>query len=373
MDDRKESDMELISDATNSAASFFDFKNLSEDGREWFAPAVKNDDVKYVLVPYGITPENLGNSAFDSKLVLKDSPIGQMRMLFSIVPMPMMGDTYSIKSKYYLAALYKPHLKKGNRFGRCIELPLSVNIVMMACEAINRADFDMARELLHKADSLQNGAATYLLSTMYFNGFGDYPDKEVAMQLIEKAVTRGSRAAKVTIADKILKDLTSSTIQKAKAEDYLRRAVVLGTVASLSTVDYAQYALALLQSYYTSTRRFRDAYKLTKECMMAYDNPNVKYNYHLQNCVNLGKFREARIIIEEGESQGLPACYIMHARLLSKGLGYKQDVLEAEKLLRFTADSLRCPVYEDLSILYNEVGDTIDVKSLLSTKSCGRG
>ena len=341
-----------LSNETMAAATIYQQVVIDPSSWPWFEDAVLQDEVLYLLVPSSVPPKTFQLNAIDKDVYEKAYP-NSISALFSIEEI----NKRLFLSDYYLAVLPSRFIKKGNTFRRCIVLPESVSLVVKAL-VISEAkkNFNESYRLLEKADSLGNGAASYYLSDWYSSGVGSEKRPKDAEKQLQKAIDRGTTDALYEAANKILSDTTSSIFDRVKAEDYLLKAVRRSRTESVYTNSVRRHSLLLLNDYYHSTNRLRRAYKLTKEHSTTVDG-DIKYNWHLSNCLELGKYDEALKIIEDGKKDGHPQAYIIFGKMLSEGLGVKKDFAEAEKNLRFAADSLNASyAYRLLSDLFKNAG-----------------
>lgn len=357
--EKKQTDLELIADATYAGITFFDGRYFQENVKrfDWFIPASLNDEMLYLLVPSNISLDRLGSNAFDPEKIYADSPEGFMRMYTPELTID--GKTVP-QGKYVFAGLYKPHLKENHSFKRCIILPSSVAITIQGLSAWGTGDFKKAREYLEKADSLDNAVAASWLAKVYFRGLGVPKDLEKATKMQERAAALGSRRARMLEGETALADPESSALKKALAEDYLKKAATVQSIVSPDIVASSEKACYILCTYYWVTKRYKDAYRFTKSFLESFNDPNVRYYEHLYNCIYCDKMKEAEAIVAEGEKEGAALAFVVHAEMLRKGKGFKRDFIEAERLLRYVTDSLKKDpsVYNYLAELYNDAADT---------------
>ena len=328
--EQKASESELLADATDAGVSWFTDPSLFRyvhDSLSWFIPAVQNDEMVYVLVPSKISPQAVGRNAMDFRRHQKDSLDKEMWMIYTY--QKVIAQT--LQGEYNLVGIYKPHMKDGYEFKRCKLLPESVAITIKGA-ALLKTDVLAAKRLFEKADSMNNPAATQQIALMYSDGIGMTPDREIAKKVAKRAAIGGSRMARLLYGRLVLLDSTYSNYDKTVAEEMLKRATVINTVASPAAHNYAQYANDMLSQYYWSTRRYEDAYKVTKSSIEAYPNPDVLYYNHFYNCIFTNRIDEAKSLIEEGKKEGNPNAYAMHAEMICRGLGYEKDYIQAESL-----------------------------------------
>ncbi len=350
---QKETENELIADATESAMNGYDL--YDPQAKEWLKRAVLDDNLLYILVPARQKYESILFSLYDDKHLDRDT-LGRplYRMMISRAEL----QSIVLESKYYLLALYRPYLKKGYEIDNYRVLPESVSLTMRGYVSQSIKSFDEAKAFYYRADSLSNAAATACLANWYSSGFGEDPDKDLAIDFLYRAAEEGSRYARLYLGTKVLSETKSDVFQRAKAEDFLKKASILESVISYNTAIEAEDAASCLSTYYRKTNRFRDAYKLSKKCYAVFTNPNLKYGVHLDNCLSMGYYDEAMGLIQEGEKIRFPNCYLAHAELFLRGEGVEQNVLKAEELLRFAADSLgEYIAYDRLASIYHALGD----------------
>lgn len=331
IEDDKANENELIADATDAGLSIFtdpSSMKLVQDSLSWFIPAVMEDKMMYVLIPSNISSNSVGRNAFDPQKIKEDSPNLEMRM---IAPFYKMNGE-SMDGKYMFAGFYKPHMREGYEFKRCKVLPESVAISIKAMALIN-TDTRAAKRLFEKADSMNNAAAAGRLSLIYSQGIAVNRDKDQALRIAKRAAKGGSRMARLTYGRLMLLDSTYSAYDKAIAEEMLKRAAVVNTIVSKTIAGYSQNAIDLLCEYYWSTKRYEDAYQLTKRITESYLNPNVLYFNHLYNCLYTNRIKEAKSLLENGEQKGNPSAYLIHAEMFRDGLGCEKDYNKAQDLV----------------------------------------
>lgn len=310
--------------------------------RKWLEEAVRDEKMDYLLVPTSVSDSIfLRGIARDPKIItsFKNSPgIGKKQF----------------HSDYYIIAVDKTHLKKGLKYRQSIiVLPESVSIAMKGVTYLSSDnDWDEGFRYLRKADSLGNAGATLLLAKWLSIGLGKEPaSKETVDSLTAAAAAKGAREACYKIGSSILDSEKTSREERAKAEEALLRACTIKRVASHYDIAIAFKAIQLLNEFYLSTGRVRDAYKLTKKNYKEFPNPNVGYKLHLDNCLLRGKYSEAVAIVKEAEPKGFPYAFLVHARMAQMALYHG----EAEELYRYCADTLGIPMaYRELAQLYRE-------------------
>ena len=347
----KHSESELLSDATEGLV--YTMESPPEDESfNWIWEAVLDDKATCLLVPSGYSFDEYVHEIFDLEKIRKDYPdltTARYRVLWYDVA----RGSIDLQSKYSLTFAYTPHMKDDYHIPGAKVLSKGINSVLKGILHMQNAQWESARKCFQAADSSGNYTGTYYLSDWYKSGFGDYPRKEKADSLLEKAANGGCRTARVQLGKAILSNKNVSHFLIGKAEDYLLRVTTISTVACPTTVDCALSGLTSLNDYYKTTGRRRKAYRMTRKSYLSYGDMNVKYNEHLDNCLSSGRYKEALLIIKEGEAKGIENCYIAHALLLMHGWGLKKDRGEAERILRYAADSLDYyPAYHTLAWLY---------------------
>ncbi len=330
--ERKASENELVADATNCGSAIFNDQGLKmlQESYPWFMKAAQEDQILYILIPSRLSPEAIGKNALDRKKMQVDSPDLEMRML---VPQYKFGGTQTT-GEYIFAGLYKPHMKDNYTFKRCKVLDESVAVTLRGMVSMAVGDYVKAKELFEKADSMKNAVATMQLSAFYASGIVVPRDIDKAIELENKAAASGSRAARVSRGMYILRDTSSTALETAEAEDYLRRAALVNSLVSSSISRYSQEATDQLCEYYWHTKRYEDAYQLTKQCTESSFNPNVLFFCHLYNCIYTNRLDEAKKIILQGEEMENPNAFILHAEMLRTGEGFDKDLPEAERLMK---------------------------------------
>lgn len=332
----KVSEQAFLAEATDCCADIFSEKMWPtvQETAPWFLQAAKDNQILYILIPSSLDPTAVGQNAFDPEKIRLDSPILQMRLI---------SPEYTVFGKkvardFIIAGLYKPHLKDSYSFKRCKVLDESVEMTMCGLASMMSLDFPRAKSMFEKADSLGNATATLQLSRLYARGISVTESFEKAMQLQERAASLGNRSAKVSWCKGILVDSTSSSLERAKAEDGLLWASRVRSLFSNHILKLSRAAIEQLCEYYWTTGRFEDAYGFTRARMQGFEDPAILYPYHLYNCLYTGRLDEAKEIIAKGESEGHPGAFAAHAEMLRRGSGYDIDLLEAERLLKHASE-----------------------------------
>lgn len=353
LENAKANEMELIADATETGVSWISdpksFKSV-QDSSVWFMPAVLEDQMMYVLIPSNLSVEAVGRNAMDPKKIPADFPYpgwGVMSPFYGAL-----GEVF--EGEYVLAGFYKPQMKDGYKFKRCKVLPESVAITIRGM-AFSKTDMMEAKRLWEIADSLGNPVATEQIADMYASGKCVNRDLDKAKAITKRAAIDGCRKSRLFYGKAALLDSTYSVYDKTVAENLLKRAAVISTIVSRTVSNYSQEATDFLCEYYWHTKRYEDAYQLTKQSMASYPNPNVLYVNHLYNCLYTDRIEEAKSIVEEGEQKGNPNAYIMHAEMIRQGAGYEKDFAQAESLVNkgmFTALEINQPVGSMANMFY---------------------
>lgn len=365
-DNRKNTQIECLSDATEGLVETLGFQNIYETF-DWLMDAVQNHKGVTMLVPIGWDVKGFCEEVFDTKKIAADYPdqeSGQHRVLWYNVYRDEEKGGYKLQSEYTLAYVYGPYLKDSYRIDGIRVHDESVNYVLEGILHMQKEEWEEAKAAFEQADLLENVAGTYYLSDWYSVGYGVDPGaegnkgKRKGEDLLAKAADGGCRAARVKLGTQIMEDPGHTLVQISKAEEYLRGAAVLTSVAVPGVITEAQKALVSLNSYYNTTGKHRKAYRMSKKCYTSYNDLHVKYNAHLSNCLKRksGKYyKEALEIIGEGEPVGEGNCYVAHAVMYMYGLGVNEDPGKAENLLRYAVDSLDYfPAYKTLSELFRK-------------------
>ena len=334
--ENKATELEYLADATNSGTSLFSPKLFTtiQESAPWFLKAAADNQMLYILIPSKLDPIAVGRNAFDPDKIRIDSPDLVMRILspdYKLFGKEAVGE-------YIFAGLYKPHLKDGYSFKRCKVLDESVEITMSGIACVIYGDYLKAKHLFEKADSMQNPVAAMQLAGLYSSGMAVSRSVGTAQYFGKRSASLGCRAARVSVGWTILTDTTTSALARAQAEDYLIRASLVHSIISPSVLKNTREATDLLCEYYWSTRRFEDAYKLTRASIKKFDNPDILYYNHLYNCIYTNRLAEAKEIIARGEREGHPEAFAQHAAMLRQEIGYDKNLVEAEHLLKHAAE-----------------------------------
>lgn len=358
---------ELVSDATESLVDYY--YQLTENPiaeHPWINKENFIDDrIRCFIIPVNSYSE-FCESAFDAKAIMKDDPVER---IIRVCPLNLRQDGKEIQAKYRFVLVYAPHLRKDWQSKGTIMLPESSYLTLKGMIAIDDNDWLEGKELLEQAKSENNAAAGYYLSRWYRSGYGDEPrnTEQKADSLLKDAMESGSRSARYEWGSNVLKDpgIEMSDIKKALAVEYLRDASFLKkSIGTVTTANLARKSFFILNDFYRacgkesgSRKYYRAAYRLARKNTGSFIDNEIKYVALLDNCVSLQKYGEALEIIEEGKKERQPHVYLVLADMYSEGKGVAVDYDEAEKLLRFAADSLNhYPAYHGLSRLYRRSG-----------------
>ena len=349
----QERENELIADATECAVYGYD--TYSPSDKDWLTRAVLEDQLVYLLIPAKQKYQTILLDAYDERLVDRDA---EGNLYYRMMAPQAELENLIYESRYYLLALYRPFIKAGYAWDGYRVLPESVSMTMRGYVSQLSSKFDEAKGYYQQADSLSNSTATAYLSMWYSTGFGVPPNEPKADSLMVRAANNGCRAARLQLGTSLLSDKTTTALQRAKAEDYLKRAAFLHSVATNRIALESEQAAIRLNSYFRMTGRYYDAYYLSKKCSSLFSNPNIRYGVHLDNCLSLGKRKEAMALIKEGEGLRYPNSYLAHAEVYMRGEWVNQNLAEAERLLRYAADSLGAySAYSRLASIYMTKGD----------------
>lgn len=349
-------DNELLSDVTMFITEEFPSIVDNPDRGRWLPEAIKSGRVAYILVPPDTNME--ADGYFDKSfggIIDADST-----MLHAFM-MTINENETKVASRYNLLILSGPRFNERKKLDKRIGIILpgkGISAVLDGILEMNQGNWDAARCLFEKAESLGNAAGAYHLARWYKSGYGREPDKNSARESKNKmrmAAENGSREARVELGRMYLLDSVSTPLQRVDGEKYLRKAALVKTVATLNNISCSRRALDGLNDYLRAVKRFKEAYELTKDSYAELNDPYFRYVSHLDNCLSRKEYTEALDIIREGELEGFGYCYLVHAGLLTNGKGLKKDYAEAEKLLRYAADSLDYyPAYRGLADLYRK-------------------
>lgn len=321
---------------------------------DWMPDAIISDQVIYLLVPSTVSPEVFTNSVAD-----KDKKAKWWRehknAIWALFAISEVGDGILYQGKYNVAVVYKPIIKKNNSLKRCIVLDESVAHVMKGSVYSSRGRWEECYRHFEIADSLGNAAATFYLARLYTNGYGIDPKPKKGDSLLLEAARKGARPACVEMGERILNNPASSKSERYEAERYLKNAITLHETVGFADMSIHVRAVQILDDYYRRTERYKDAYRLTKNAMREIAELNVKYKLHLDNCLLNGKYAEAAKLVEEGENVGYPYAYIIHAKMLTDGIGMEQNFEEAERLYLSVSDSVSV-AYRGMADLYRKMG-----------------
>lgn len=348
---------ELVSDATEALVDvYYNYK----DSCLWFDEEnIFNDKIKCFLIPYGEF-DSFCNVVFDDDIIYKEDPIKRERRR---IHASLAFNNETVRTKYTMAIVYAPHLHRGRNYHGSVEIPSSAFLVLKGVIENDRQNWAKGRELMVHAKKEQNATASYYLSRWCLSGYGENPDPDGAKKLMREAAMSGSRSAMYEWGGEVMKDpsVAINDLYKSMAEDYLRKAFSLkNTVGNRKIANLSRDAFFLLNDYYRAcgeesgnAKYYRRAYRLAKKNNRAFTDREVKYVALLDNCVSLGKYDEALGLIHEGEARRHPHCFVVHADLYTRGMALEKNYDEAEKLLRFAADSLdHYPAYRGLAELY---------------------
>ncbi len=356
---------ELVSDATESLVDYY--YHLTENPiaeHPWISKENFIDDrIRCIIVPSSGYSE-FCESAFDAETIIRDDP---EKRAVRVCPLNLRQNGKEIQTKYRFVLAYAPQLKKEWQAKGSINLPESSYLTLKGMIEIDDNDWQQGKELLERAKSEGNAAAGYYLSRWYRSGYGDEPDIEKADSLLKDAVESGSRSARYEWGSKVLRNpgIEMSDLKKALAVDYLRDASVLKeSIGTVTTANLARESFFMLNDFYRacgkesgSRKYYKAAYRMAKRNTRSFVDNEIRYVALLDNCISLEKYDEALEIIVEGKVQRQPHVYLVHADMLSEGKGVAKNLDEAERLLRFAADSLNhYPAYHGLSILYRRNG-----------------
>ena len=350
---------EIVADATESIVNDF----LQDNTKGWIEDAMNSGELVCFLVPsaswkgdeefmYGASDMTKYKAAAEAEgLTSKTLQVRVTHYKYKTVE-------EESTAKYLVGYANGRFLKDGWEKKYDVEiLPASTLTLVKGVRALQHRHWEKARKLFYQADSLGNAAGTEWLSHWYSVGYGQNPDSTEYRDNLSKAALNGSRIARFNWSEKILKDSKSSAVDKAKAEEYLKKASLLKTIVTLTTIDYSEKAVKLLNKYYVSTGRNLKAYYFTKKYLRGFDDPYIRYSEHLANCLNLGFNREALRIVRNGEKESNPNCFYIHGRMYAKGVAERKNPDKAEELLRYAADSLHYrKAYLGLASLYRNLG-----------------
>ena len=339
---------EILSDATMGLAGpYIDLIQFPQY-RGWLPKAVDNKNLEFILISPSEDANTFVQHVYDSTKVIKDHP-NEKSIQLPIISSKTTNAYGRLFSKYQLVVLFSPYLKENWDTSSCIILPKSTTTVLEGLNCIITKRWDSAREKFLEAEMEGNAAGSYYLAWMYEKGFGMSPEtKEKKLSTYQKAADNGSREARYILGKQIIEDSLSSSLEKEIGEKYLRLAARVNTIASINTIEYSQKSTIALNSILRATGRNKEAYKLTRDSYNSFNNPYLNL-VHLQNCISCRKYKEAFSIIKEGEENRDSHCFVVHARMLIRGIGCHKDYLEAQRLLQFAADSL------DYSLAYREL------------------
>ena len=341
----RSSEEELICDATSTLASFCSAIEGTSH-LDW----IRDGEAVFFLCPDNVTGEGL----------LTDFPVPpEMDNPEAYVPVLFGGQVDSLSFRYKVAAVYGQLVPAGYDEKTYRRLPESCFLTYEGVKAFTSRNWSEAKTCLEKADSLGNGVASYYLHLIHDLGCGQVPDKDSAKVYLGRSSDLGYRVARYDIGKEILSDPSSSSLSRAEAEDILARAALVSDIADGSILQHCIDAGDLLQQYYRSSGRLGKALRVSRAMYSDY-LPDLKYTSYLDNCLLKGRYRKARALIKEAESSGgkYPYAYCVHARMLYTGSGVAKDTAEAERLLRYAADSLGYRLaLKELSLLYSAMGD----------------
>lgn len=346
IESHKAEERELISDVTYCIAE--QFKNKNED---WVYDAINRGNLYFVLIP---SSKNIKQFLYDINENLNS--IGYFRLQYNVCLLLAEMQSKIIYGKYLILMTDLSEIELLNkRHCYWTVLPHSCLEVALGQIDMNNHNYQSAKEHYFRADSLGNATGTYLLSKWYATGYNMYPDENKESELLKKAASRGSRAARMDWGKKTLISISATEWERGEAEDYLLRSSRIRMVAYKYTIDVARESVKILDEYYRTEDRFRDAYNLTKKSHRYFQDDMIKYNNHLDNCLSMGRYDEALDIVIEGEKKNYPYCFFTHAIMIMNGLGTYRDYSKAEHLLRFAADSLNYRLsYRGLADLYRK-------------------
>lgn len=346
----------LISDAT---ASLLDaFNEDPED--EWINQSMENGKLVFFLLSTKENPKQFLYQECKKYYSTHVTPLSTFDVNYNFMTLTVTQKERTLQCKHTLGMTDLDVLRSISPSNKhCILLPASTLETVLGHISLRNYDFQAAKKHFEIADSLGNATGTYLLSKWYETGFNcDPKDEHVrarAMQLLNKAAKKGSREARVKWSKNVLNNPASTDFERGKAEDFLRRASMLNTTATYRTAETTHEALKTLNNYYRTTGRFRKAYQTTRKSYKLFQDQSVRFCDHLDNCLSLGLYREARSLIEEGERLQYKYCHLIHAGMLMNGQGFNQDYNKAEQILRFVADSLNyAAAYKGLAELYEK-------------------
>ena len=346
-------DNELVADATESIV---ECGYLQDTSAVWIQESFENNSLVLLLVDSKMDQEELKEAIIDQSET-KRFYFGKSDYEYRVKLHYMRRYDAIINSKYVLALAYGPHLKKDIKHKKIKQVPESALMVAKGVALVDKCDFVGAKDCLESADSLGNGAAAFYLYKMYSFGWGCEPDEteiiNIGNKYLKRAADNGSRSAQYVLGKRMLSDPDCSLYDIGRGINYLSRASVLKTVASVYSVNTSFDANHFLCNYYRTHHKDRMAYDLSAKFLKAYDDPDARCTAHLINCLCCDEYKEALEIIELGEKNQHPYTYVIHAQLLMNGRAGKRDFKKAEALLRYAADSLNYSnAYHVLAGLY---------------------
>lgn len=344
IESHKTEEEELISDVTYCIVEQFKNKN-----KDWVYDAINHDSLNFILIP----------SSKDVKQFLYDinenlASIGYLGVQYNVCLLFAEMQSKIICGKYLILMTDLSEIELlNNQHSYWTVLPHSCLEAVLGQIDMNNHNYQSAKEHYFMADKLGNATGTYFLAKWYATGYNMCPDNNKEDELLKKAASNGSRAARMDWGKKTLISLRATEWERGEAEDYLLRSSRIKTVIYKYIVDVARESVKVLDEYYRAEYRFRDAYNLTKKNYRYFQDDEIKYNNHIDNCLSMGRYDEALDIVTEGEKVNHPYCFFTHAIMLMNGMGMHRDYSKAEHLLRFAADSLNYRLsYKGLADLY---------------------
>lgn len=347
-DNRKYDEDELVSDVTEGFLSVLKIKDFDKVF-PWADEAILEDKGTIFIYPSSF-PGSFETVILDKRKYDAD-PQHRHPITYN-----MSRDDNILRSEYKFAFVYTPNMNQAYQVPGARVLTAGINDVLKGFVYMKRKHWEKARECFSRADSIGNRMGTYLLSDWYAKGYGFDPDKAteaLAEAYLRKAADGGCRAARAELGKRIVNDRSHSRPALMRAEDYLRKASVVETVVAPDVINEATRSLQTLSSFYIAEHQNGEAYDCTRRSYQSFNDESLMYEEHLNNCIRDQRYGEALDIIAKGEPRRVGNCYVSHAVMLMYGHGLGRDLAEAERLLRYAADSLdHYPAYKTLAELY---------------------
>lgn len=345
---KKEHDAIILADATESLVDALVFR---DDIPDWEVKSLDDDELVCFTVPakYKTTIlDDISDPGYVGRMIqemrndgrLSDTDQQEIKITLPGTLIETSNRGKEIPVEFYVGYTDARSLKKNWRKTPVNVLPESAVSTIKGVRCFANGEYEKSRHMLEEASSQGNPVGTYYLARLIVMGYGEMPDSTLYSIKLKEAAEGGCRAARYEWAEGFLNGSHSSEIDRAKAEFYLKTASDLKTLRAPGIINESANSVKLLSDFYHQTRQPFKAYRATKDYLKSVDHAEIKYDYHLMNCLERHKFAQARTLVADGERDQKPVCFYVHGMMYLKGLGEKRDYEKAERYLRYAADSL---------------------------------